>query len=1224
MKDLSLTQNALAQNANRLTISERIHRRILWSVLIAEIAFLGLGAAQFWSTFPQSFSKINTNGDNFTVAIANLPVLFPALCILWLAVVLLLIFPGWLACLFLQERPSLVGSVMFGFTIFGGLVLLSQFLHIRSIWIALVVHVSWQIILLAWVVHKHVPTFKRPSNPSIAVVILSMFLINAFVLYLNPVIRLDTVDSWNYMLGVHRLVGGIGTGIGSARNDWNAWIGLNAWITNLTGIAPIGLFHQLWPVILLPILVVVAFSTVRQMTDNGQLATSTAWLTMLAFVTSVGFGALYSGQETLAYTLIRAETVSSDKWVALVLLVPAALVMLVDQLNRPLTWRTPVVLFAALGVGTIYHPQALTVTSWIGLIYLSTQLVTQENPYRKTHLVGWIGLVIILFGFIPHIFPLAYSLTSELNGTTKTLSIHSGWYRAISPNLFIPNPAYLVAPLLIGPLLLTLLRGLKPLRLADPLRQLLASWAWAVFILYIPPFATILEPVWFPSWLDRFAWSLPFGILVAVVLWDMIKRKGQYTAVIILLTVVLLPLSRLTPDTADWRRNQQPVVDQDTLDLVEYFDQEQLTGKLLTPLPGPQTIIYYELYFKNPPPSIMLPGYGYPDVRKLYAMPWWGAKTLQTYIVNQVNWLVVERDSVVLPQIALQPERYVLKRENATYRVYQVAANFSVTPIDRLVDQLADPQTIDVQHLPPLIGQDPYSQTIVGLAYQAIKRCDQALPLLEQALSNSFARGPYLTALASCDQKDQVRTLASRWHDDPFLASTLLTESVIGYIDQSTMETAVLQWLARPNIQRDERVSARQVAKALATRGGRPDLAIKALQRLPDALLEMQDWLALGDWAILTGHPDATLYQRAGREDLALLSKGHQMTNPTQARDLYQQAAQQSQQPLANLFWGQACEAVHDYTCAKAAYQMVMQTPGDPMALYGAGAMVRLQNALGENTQPMINTIKAIASGFGLSTFDNLPAPRIRPLLPGRTVDDIQIVAQWVQPLTEQWMAHRVLEVTLTNSLPEGKTIYSNVGAIKELASSFAVYLPPHASVTWSIPITVPARQSLETPLTPIVFSTPQTSAIIAETPSWLPPKVLIDTTRRPQAVFGEVLQLREVSVKCTTPDQRVLNLTWLPVSNIDKRYTLFIHLYDAKGQLVGQVDESPFHNTYPTDFWIVGYGVQTRSSLPTQQTPITAHIGWYWLNDGSRLSANGDQGGQGEYVTVVPACSLF
>ncbi len=1196
------------------------HRRWVWAALLAEVGFLCLGAVHFWTTFRPPFNPVKPSNDSLTLLFRLLSTGFPAILVLVFGIMLLVLLPGWIASTFLEDSPSVVGSIFFGFASLGGLVLLSQFLHIPSIWPALVVHVGWQVVVWRVAVRQRATEITLPSNGQWLLLVASLILIGLFAVYLSPVVRLDTVDNWNYVEAINRLSAAIGTMTGSARNDWNAWIAVNAWIVNLTGIAPLALYQLLGWTILMPLDVLLTFGIVRRLSHTGRLAAPAAWFGMLALVTS---------STLLTSYLVRAEFIASDKWIALVLLVPAGLAVMVHNLETAVSWRRLCILGLAIGTPMLFHAEGLTVMAWLGTAYLLVDLILGCAAFWRRNFPLLLVCLAILFVVVPVIFPRAYQIGSWLNGSTRQVGLGLGTYVLVAPDWFIVNPAMLLAPLLLGPFLLTLVRGLRRSdAVGNPLQKLLFSWAWAVAIFFFPPFPNVLDRFWFPTWLERFVWTLPFGILTALGLWTLVgQRRRLFMASCIGLTVIVLPLARLAPSDVDWRLNQQPIVDEYVLDVVSYFRNQgkQATGTVLSPIPGPQTILVSEL---GPSLGLRPTNYGFPDIRRLYAAPWWGTQFLKTYIVGQVDWLIAERGSVITAQLGLQADRYTPVYENAAYRVYRVARAFPITPLDDLVDKLATPDKIDVQTLPALAGPDRYAQVIVGLAYQATGQCDQAILSLERVVAQStFAREPYLQTLAACQNLDKLRAQASAWREDSELARTLLSEPLLRSLDQPTLQAALKNWLAHPYTYRDEVADTTHLAEDIATLRGQPDLALLALGRLPDILLDSETRYQRAYWSVLDGHPDPALFRQAGREDDALLLEGQASTDPSVVRRYYQAAVDGSHSTTAYMFLGQSCEVLHDYPCASAAYEAVIRTPNDPMALYGAMALARVQAETGNKTDQTRQLIRSLATGLSLSYVEDAPFPVFKPLTAGQALRSVLVSARWRDTLTDHLPDRRLLEVTFTNPLPHGKAAYATLGFGNTPSTQLAVYVPGDASVTWTVLLTPPPAASAgEMPTPPdgpyrvSIFD--GLTGFIADTPSWLPLRIDPSVVQKPLATFGDGLQLLAASATCQGSNQTIVTLTWLPTRPLNARYTLFIHTMDASGNEVAQIDRRPFNDAYPTDSWLSGYAFTLTQVLPVADPSLRFRLGWYQDGDGSRLPLDGNEAANGIYELPMTTCS--
>ena len=94
--------------------------------------------------------------------------------------------------------------------------------------------------------------------------------------------------------------------------------------------------------------------------------------------------------------------------------------------------------------------------------------------------------------------------------------------------------------------------------------------------------------------------------------------------------------------------------------------------------------------------------------------------------------------------------------------------------------------------------------------------------------------------------------------------------------------------------------------------------------------------------------------------------------------------------------------------------------------------------------------------------------------------------------------------------------------------------------------------------------------------------------------------------------DTLSVSLAWQSLKNMDRDYTLFVHLVDNKGELWSQIDSQPLGGTYPTSKWIDGETVIDKVELPLGQDLPSGNYyieaGWYQLDSMERLSAAGAQ----------------
>ena len=106
-----------------------------------------------------------------------------------------------------------------------------------------------------------------------------------------------------------------------------------------------------------------------------------------------------------------------------------------------------------------------------------------------------------------------------------------------------------------------------------------------------------------------------------------------------------------------------------------------------------------------------------------------------------------------------------------------------------------------------------------------------------------------------------------------------------------------------------------------------------------------------------------------------------------------------------------------------------------------------------------------------------------------------------------------------------------------------------------------------------------------------------------PRVEFGGDLHLLGVR---QSPD--AVTFYWRSDALLPAGLTMFVHLLDANGQLIGQLDGAPYANRYPPAEWLPGQVVEdTRSLAPLGIDPAQiaqVRVGVYQVADGVRLAA--------------------
>jgi 4-amino-4-deoxy-L-arabinose transferase-like glycosyltransferase len=118
-----------------------------------------------------------------------------------------------------------------------------------------------------------------------------------------------------------------------------------------------------------------------------------------------------------------------------------------------------------------------------------------------------------------------------------------------------------------------------------------------------------------------------------------------------------------------------------------------------------------------------------------------------------------------------------------------------------------------------------------------------------------------------------------------------------------------------------------------------------------------------------------------------------------------------------------------------------------------------------------------------------------------------------------------------------------------------------------------------------------------------------LEGVQRLSYTFGDSLMLEGMNLvaPAASPGGTLsLDLYWSVVDPASKDYTVFIHMLDEKGQLVGQADGPPVDGHYPTSAWSAGEVILDRHIIPVpdQVAPgrYVLMAGLYDASDGTRL----------------------
>ncbi|MEA3339010.1 MAG: hypothetical protein U9R15_03495, partial [Chloroflexota bacterium] len=105
--------------------------------------------------------------------------------------------------------------------------------------------------------------------------------------------------------------------------------------------------------------------------------------------------------------------------------------------------------------------------------------------------------------------------------------------------------------------------------------------------------------------------------------------------------------------------------------------------------------------------------------------------------------------------------------------------------------------------------------------------------------------------------------------------------------------------------------------------------------------------------------------------------------------------------------------------------------------------------------------------------------------------------------------------------------------------------------------------------------------------------------------MLDDKIKLLDYSVSGSAP--LTITLYWDVLAEMDDDYTVFVHLLDEAGALIGQGDGPPLDGDYPTSYWSPGelladtHVVLLENGLPADARLL---VGLYRPADGARLPA--------------------
>jgi hypothetical protein len=119
----------------------------------------------------------------------------------------------------------------------------------------------------------------------------------------------------------------------------------------------------------------------------------------------------------------------------------------------------------------------------------------------------------------------------------------------------------------------------------------------------------------------------------------------------------------------------------------------------------------------------------------------------------------------------------------------------------------------------------------------------------------------------------------------------------------------------------------------------------------------------------------------------------------------------------------------------------------------------------------------------------------------------------------------------------------------------------------------------------------------------WVEPVAAPQVPDGPRAQFGDALHLLGMR---QTPD--AVTFYWRSDAPLPEGLTFFVHLLDAEGNVIGQLDGAPYANRYPLAAWRPGQTIEdTRTFAQAGVDPAEVArvvVGVYQIADGVRLPA--------------------
>jgi Protein O-mannosyl-transferase TMEM260-like len=113
---------------------------------------------------------------------------------------------------------------------------------------------------------------------------------------------------------------------------------------------------------------------------------------------------------------------------------------------------------------------------------------------------------------------------------------------------------------------------------------------------------------------------------------------------------------------------------------------------------------------------------------------------------------------------------------------------------------------------------------------------------------------------------------------------------------------------------------------------------------------------------------------------------------------------------------------------------------------------------------------------------------------------------------------------------------------------------------------------------------------------------------------LGDAIVARAYELSADSKQIR-LTVYWQARHNITREYTGFVHVLDASGKVIRQVDREPVDGAFPTTFWKVGETVRDSFVLPSANGQTKLEFGLYDTENGQRLTR---ADGEGDTISIA------